>query len=196
LKALQKECPNINITNDVTKSDLALEAIKTDPKGTELSGFDLTLFDRDGKTFRSTSTAFLGNAVKDVCHSIMGAVIVEVVDTQNLTQSMDARGVNTGSALGNLVADTTGRRTHTDTSTIAVIINGEHALLDCFERRKGCITVSPGKYYGELDLGSIHGVQNSASNRGGGSNGGVWIQFEMPVTHKPVRVHYAIAGSW
>jgi len=75
LKGLQKKCPNVSITNDVTKSDYTLEAIKkTDfNKGTESDSFDLTLFDRDGKAVYSTSTRLIGNAMKDVCHAINGS---------------------------------------------------------------------------------------------------------------------------
>ncbi len=73
---------------------------------------------------------------------------------------------------------TTGRRTHTDTSKIYVIVNGEHALLDCYEHRTGCTTIGPGKHYGQSDGGSI------------------WINYRTPLTHKPLRNHYAIAGSW
>jgi hypothetical protein len=181
LKALQKECPNVSITNDVTKSEYTLEATKkTDPKGTEGNSFDLTLFDRDDITVRSTSTSFFGNAVKDVCHAIKTAVIVEVVDTQNLTQSADVRGDTSGGAVATVVNGLTGRRTLTDASTMNVIVNGEHALLDCFEHRKGCITIGPGKYYGELD----------------GDRRSIWVNHEIPLTHKPVRDHYVIAGSW
>jgi hypothetical protein len=69
LKGLQKECPNVSITNDVTKSDYTLEAIKKTrlADGTEYDHFALTLFDRDGKAVYSTSTRRVGNAVKDVC---------------------------------------------------------------------------------------------------------------------------------
>jgi hypothetical protein len=162
-KALQKECPNVSITTDVTKSDYTLEAIKkTDPKVGQDS-FNLTLVDRDGKAFRPASTSSLGNAAKDVCHFIFlaaggqrgpapskqgkkTAVMVEVVDTQNLTQSVDARGDMSGGIVGGIVAMTTGRQTHTDTSTIHVIVNGEHVLLDCYERRKGCTAMGPSKY--------------------------------------------------
>jgi hypothetical protein len=190
LKAFQKECPSASITSDATKSDYTLEAVrKADPRAGEDS-FDLTLFDRDGKTLRTASTPSLGNAVRDVCQAIFiatagqqpeltaptkrkkGAVIVEVVDTENLTQSVDARGN------GGVVPALTGRRTHTDTSTIRVIINGEHAVLDCYEHRKGCTTMAPGKYYGELDGESV------------------WVDYEMPLTHKPIRNHYKVAGSW
>jgi hypothetical protein len=170
-KILRKECPNVSITSDVTKSDFTLDAI----------GVTLTLFDRDGKIVRSssgTSIYFLDNAVKDLCHTIKTSVMVEVVDTQNLTQSQDTRGDTSGGAVGAIVNGTTGRRTHTDSSTIYVIVNGEHALLDCYERRKGCGTIGPGKYYGEQD------------------GDGIWINYQMPITHKPVRDHYKIAGSW
>jgi len=173
-KALQKECPDVSIASDVTKSDYTVEAIKNiaDPKSSERDSFDLTLFDHDGKTVRSTSTEHLGNAVQDVCHAIKTAVLVEVVDAQNITQSVDERGS------GGIVPALTGRRTHTDTSTIYVIAKGEHATLDCYEHRIGCTTIGPGKYYGELDGDSI------------------WVDYDMPLTHKHVRNHYKIAGSW
>jgi hypothetical protein len=170
-KSLRKECPNVSIVKDATKSDYTLEAI----------GFTFTLFDRDGKTMRSSSSTsidFLDKAVKDICDAIQRSVIVEVVDTQNLTQSQDTRGDTSGGAVGAIVNGTTGRRTHTDSSTIYVIVNGEHALLDCYERRKGCGTIGPGKYYGEQDGDAI------------------WVSYQMPITHKPERNHYKIAGSW
>lgn len=168
-KSILKECSTVSITNDVTKSDYTLEA----------TSFSVTLFDRDGKTVRSSNWSdSLGKAVKDICHAIQTAVIVEVVDTQNLTQSHDARGDTTGGAAATVVNDMTGRRTHTDTSTIYVIVKGEHALLDCYERRTGCATIGPGKYYGELD------------------RDGIWVNYEMPIIHKQVRNHYKIAGSW
>jgi len=179
LKALKKECPNVSITNDVTKIDYTLEAIKR--KGSEGfldKSFDLTLFDRDERTVLATSNKFLGKSVKDVCHAIKTSVIVEVVDTQNLTQSLDARGDTSGGVVGTIVNEATGRRTHTDASTMYVIVNGEHALLDCYERRTGCTTIGPGKYYGQLDGESI------------------WVNYQMPLTHKPLRNHYVIAGSW
>jgi hypothetical protein len=181
-KPLRKECPNVNIVTDATKSDYTLEVIRTkvhQGSGMEsLDSFDLTLFDRDGKIVRNASNPSLGNSLKDLCHAIKTSVIVEVVDTQNLTQSQDTRSDTSGGAAGTVVNGLTGRRTHTDASTIYVIVNGEHALLDCYERRTGCTTVGPGKYYGEQDGESI------------------WVSYQMPITHKQVRNHYKIAGSW
>ncbi|HEY4842166.1 MAG TPA: hypothetical protein VIH78_09370 [Terriglobales bacterium] len=186
LKALSKECPNVSITNDASKSDYTLDATKrksddkreSDEGGLWGKTFYLTLLDRDGVTFIAASDQHLGKAAKDVCHAIKTSVSVEVVDTETLTQSVDVRGNTSGGLAGAIVNSTTGRRTHTDTSKIYVIVNGEHALLDCYERRTGCTTIGPGKYYGQFDGGSI------------------WINYQMPLTHKPLRNHYAIAGSW
>ena len=139
---------------------------------------DLTLFDPEGKTLTGSSDPSLGIAVKDLCRALKKSVMVEVVDTQNLTQSTDARGDTSGGAPAAIVNATTGRRTHTDTDSIYVIVNGEHALLDCYERRIGCTTIAPGKYFGE---------QNGD---------GVWVNYQMPLTHKWVRNHYKVAGSW
>jgi hypothetical protein len=177
---LQKGCPHVSITDDPTKGDYTLEATaKHDLKAAphEQDSFDLTLFDRDGKLLRSTSNSGLGGAVKDMCNAIKTGVIVEIVDSRTLTQSVDVRGSG-GALVPAVVNATTGRRTHTDTDTIYVIVNGEHALLDCYERRKGCTTIAPGKYYGELEGGSL------------------WVNYEMPLTHKPLRNHYKVAGSW
>jgi hypothetical protein len=169
-KSLRKVCPNVSITKDVTKSDYTLEAIA--------GIFNLTLFDRDGKTVRSSTALDLDKVVKDICRAIQTAVIVEVVDTERLTQSQDTRGDTSGGVVGTVVNSQTGRRTHTDASTLNVIVKGEHALLDCYERRTGCATIGPGKYYGEQD------------------GDGIWINYQMPITHKQVRNHYKIAGSW
>lgn len=180
LKALSKECQNVSITNDAAKSDYTLDAIKRKSGEGSIWGksFYLTLLDRDGVTFIAASDQYLGKAAKDVCHAIKTSVSVEVVDTETLTQSQDARGDTSGGVVGTIVNSTTGRRTHTDTSKIYVIVSGEHALLDCYEHRTGCTTIAPGKYYGQFDGGSI------------------WINYQMPLTHKPLRNHYVIAGSW
>jgi hypothetical protein len=176
LKKLRKDCPNVSITTDSAKSDYRLEAIKTTSRqGLGIipeASFDLALLDRDVKAVRSApDRASLASALKDVCHAIKTSVPVEVVDIQNLTQSIDARG-------DSIAADITGRRTHTDSSTIYVVVKGEHALLDCYERRTGCATIGPGKYYGEQE------------------SDGIWINYQMPITHKQSRDHYKIAGSW
>jgi hypothetical protein len=182
LKLLRKDFPNVNIASDASKSDYALEVIETrSRKGLRIvldDSFDITLFDSEGKPFRGASAASLGAAMKELCRAIKKSLMVEVVDVQNLTRSVDARGDTSGGVAGAIVNGTTGRRTHTDTDSICVIVNGEHALLDCYERRTGCTTIGPGRYFGEQD------------------RDGVWLNYQMPLTHKWVRNHYKVAGSW
>ena len=64
------------------------------------------------------------------------------------------------------------------TSSTFAIVKGEHAWLDCYERRTGCATLAPGKYYGERD------------------GDGTWVSYRMPLTQAPMRNHYKMAGSW
>ena len=183
LKKLRKDCQNVRFTTYKGESDYTLKAVKrTTRQGLGIvpeSSFDLALLDPDGRTFSGVSdSSSLGGALKVLCHAMKTSIMVEVVDTQTLTQSTDARGDTSGGAVAAVVNGTTGRRTHTDTSTIYVVVNGEHALLDCYERRTGCATIGPGKYYGEQD------------------GNGIWISYQMPITHKQARDHYKIAGSW
>jgi hypothetical protein len=89
--------------------------------------------------------------------------------------------VGNGSAASNIAIAIRGRKiTHTDAATMKVIINGEHAYLDCYEHHKGCTPIAPGTYSGEMD----------------GKDGGVWVTYDMPLTHKSMRQHYIVAGSW
>ena len=176
LKSLRKGCPDVTITQDLAKSDYIVDAVKK-PDSNGGVEYRLVLSDHNHKILGSSEPS-LAKSVRDICHAMVGALIVEVVDSQNLTQSQDTRGDTSGGAAGAVINGLTGRRTHTDNSMVYVIINGEHALLDCYERRKGCTTIGPGKYTGERDGNSI------------------WISYEMPVTHQPVRNHYKIAGGW
>lgn len=182
LKALSRECPDVSMTNDLAKSEYTLEARKKTTRSglriEHITQFDLTLFDRDGNMFSSGSDTSLNHLMKDLCHAIKTFVSIEVVDTLNLTQSGDTRGDTSGGIVGAVVNSTTGRRTHTDASSIYVVVSGEHALLDCYEHATGCATLAPGKYYGE--------------RRGDG----IWVSYRMPVTHTPMRNHYKIAGGW
>jgi hypothetical protein len=186
LKILQKRCANVTITSDKTASDYTLDVTKSSEalpnqvlKGTT---FSLTVVDRSGKIFNTNTVGSLGTAVTDMCqvhgwvdqHSIR----IEVVDTSNLTQSQDLRNTPGVGVAGSIVNATTGRTTHTDASWMKVIINNEHAWMDCYERRKGCSTIAPGQYFGKLDGGDI------------------WVNTIMPITHRLVRNHYKIVGGW
>lgn len=174
---LRRSCANVSLVSEAAKAEYTLKATKETSRpglGIERVGtFDLMLYDRGGLPVRGASDSSLKDAIKDLCQGILDPVLVEVVDTRNLTLSSDARGDATG-----VVNGLTGRRTHTDAMSIYVVVNGEHALLDCYERRTGCATIAPGKYYGQL------------------KGDGIWIDYEMPLTHKPMRDHYKLAGSW
>jgi hypothetical protein len=96
-KALQKEYPNVSITNDATKSDYTLEAIKVSGHG----GFDLTLFDRDGKIVRTTSNPDFGNAVKDIFRAIRVTSMntactayFTILETDEVTVGLSMLGLN------------------------------------------------------------------------------------------------------
>jgi hypothetical protein len=189
VKNLQKECPNTSFTTDKTKNDYILEA-RTSTSALQdgssepqyVTTNDLVLFDRDHLLLRASSSPNLGNAVKDLCHAIKNSVLIQVVDSQTMTESLDARGVSGGPGaaglVGTIVNDTTGRRTHTDNSILYVVANGERAILDCYERSKGCTPIGDGKFYAEFDGESI------------------WVDFRMPLIHRYVRNHYVVAGGW
>jgi hypothetical protein len=186
-KHLQKECPNTSFTTDKTKNDYILEArtsVSTpqDSTSEQQVSNDFVLFNRNHLLVRASSTSNLGNAVKDICHAIKNVILIEVVDSQTLTESLDVRGVSGGTgvagAVGTIMNDTTGRRTHTDSSVLYVTTNGERAILDCYERRKGYTPIGNGKYYAEFDGESI------------------WADFRMPLIHVYVRNHYVVAGGW
>jgi len=190
-KHFQKECPNTSFAAEKEKGDYILEAkvitttipsnMQNVPPDVQTTN-DLVLFDRDHILVRASSASNLGNAVKDVCHAIKNSILLEVVDSQTMTESLDVRGVSGGTgvagAIGTIVNETTGRRTHTDSSLLYVISNGERAILDCYERRKGCTPTGNGKYYAEFDGESL------------------WLDFRMPLIHTYVRNHYLVAGGW
>lgn len=120
----------------------------------------------------------LSHAIQQACKFVKTLITVQVMDATNLTLSSDARG--TGQGLQQVTNGLTGRVTHTDATNMYVIVNGEHALLDCFEHRKGCTPLAPGTYYANLDL----------------DKRSIWINHVLPVTHQPLRDHYVIAGAW
>ena len=59
-----------------------------------------------------------------------------------------------------------------------VIINGEHVTLLCRDK-KGCENLPPAKYDGV-----VFGPTSMD------------LKFDLPLSHKPVKRHYQIAGSW
>lgn len=72
-----------------------------------------------------------------------------------------------------------GSRTRDVVFGVNAIVNGEHAKLTCMENHHGCTAVGPGTYDAEFD----------------GKNT-LWIISSQPLTHKVIRDHYKLAGSW
>src|SRR5271154_4165948 len=71
---LEKQCPNVSLSGDATKSDYTLEVRrKTNEKGIQDGGYDLTLLYRDGETVLSNTSPFLSVAVRSVCRAINGS---------------------------------------------------------------------------------------------------------------------------
>ena len=175
-KAFSKECRSVSLTAGNSTTGYTLEAIET--KAWHADQYTLTVLDAEGDTFSRAKYSLLRFSVKDTCHAIKTFKMIEVVDTENLTQSSDYRNDTSGGVIRASVNRVAGRRTHTDNASIYVVVNGERALLDCYEHRTGCTTIGPGKYYGELKGNSI------------------WMSYRMPITHEQVRNHYKIAGSW
>ena len=68
--------------------------------------------------------------------------------------------------------------TYTSAYRMKVIINGENALLECWNRPQNCTYLGSQVYDGEL------------------SGKDIWISSQVPVTHKQVRDHWRIIGSW
>jgi hypothetical protein len=71
------------------------------------------------------------------------------------------------------------------------IINGEHALLKCYENHSGCNILAPGEYDAEMAVKKSCQDCSEAS-----SQPDVWIRYVRPVDHKEFREHWKIVGSW
>jgi hypothetical protein len=97
------------------------------------------------------------------------AIKVEVV----ATTTQDIKYISPG-----LVGAFQGVKTKNLVYSMNTIINNEHTKLECKEGHKGCTSMTPGVYDAEFDGKSL------------------WIMFELPVTHKPVREHWELSGGW
>jgi len=172
-KLFSKTCPNYAVTSHAEKYDYVLETSSGTGEILETSVYD------SGGTLIRWSGARPSLAVKEICYALDTATLIEIVDTNNLTQSSDLRDAPSRPGIAGIADAIHGRRnTLTDNASLNIIANGEHALIDCYEHHKGCTTIGPGKYYAEIDGDSL------------------WIDYEMPITHESKRNHYVVAGSW
>jgi hypothetical protein len=107
------------------------------------------------------------------------AVKIEVVE--------QSEGMQGKYQLGGLVGVIQGQRTYTTATSTKTIINGDHALLMCYENHKGilkgCDFLGVGTYDGEMKPNSR-------------SEPDVWVYYVRPVDHQIIREHWKVSGSW
>jgi hypothetical protein len=77
-----------------------------------------------------------------------------------------------------LVGAFEGTKTSDVVFMVNAIINGDHARLKCFENHRGCTALGPGDYDAEIEKDNV------------------WIVTTVPVTHKVIRDHWKVSGSW
>ncbi len=111
------------------------------------------------------------------------AVKVEVVEQT----SFQERSGNAGSVIG--------RRTAIEAASLTVIINGEHALLRCYENHQGCNTLGPGTYDAEVSVPKCTNCLGRDTS-GKASDPDVWIYYIQPLDHHRFREHWRVAGTW
>jgi hypothetical protein len=79
---------------------------------------------------------------------------------------------------GGLVGAFQGTRTTDLVFMVNAIVNGDHARLKCYENHRGCTALGPGDYDAEVEKDNV------------------WIITTTPVTHKIIRDHWKVSGSW
>jgi hypothetical protein len=85
-----------------------------------------------------------------------------------------------------------GARTFATATTSKAIINGDHALLRCYENHSQCNVLGPGTYDAEIKV-----YKNSEPTIFSGSGPpDVWIYYVRPLDHKEIREHWKVAGTW
>src|SRR5215469_6624913 len=112
-------------------------------------------------------------------------LVVLVVMLTSVTWSRDKKLVNVkvevvaqegmqGSTTqaGGLVGEVEGRQVVTDAWTMRVILNGEHAMLTCYENHNPCHFYAAGTYDGEL---KTHPHRDARDYAGYSSDPDLWI---------------------
>jgi hypothetical protein len=92
-----------------------------------------------------------------------------------------------------------GKKTYANALDIKTMINGDHALLRCYENHQGCNILGPGTYDGEIKVAKHQSVKsgtNGMLDSGKGSGPDVWIHYVQPLDHKVYREHWKVSGTW
>jgi hypothetical protein len=112
-------------------------------------------------------------------------VKVEVVE--------QSEGMQGSFQMGGAIGTAVGRRVVTDAWTTRAIINGDHALLTCYENHHACSFLGVGTYDAEL---KIHPHREEYAGYHGDEPPELWIHFIRPVDHVDIREHWKVTGSW
>jgi hypothetical protein len=84
-----------------------------------------------------------------------------------------------------------GTRTFATATLTTAIINGDHALLKCYENHHSCNILGVGEYDAEMETkGTCKGCGESVTEPD------IWIKYVRPVDHVVFREHWKVVGSW
>jgi hypothetical protein len=86
-----------------------------------------------------------------------------------------------------------GRHVFDNALDMKTLINGDHALLRCYENHQGCNILGPGTYDAEIKISKN---QDSGGDAGKGNGPDVWIFYVQPLDHKVFREHWKVSGTW
>lgn len=111
------------------------------------------------------------------------SVKVEVVEQNRFDELYGA----SGSILG--------RRSRIEGVSLKVIVNGDHALLRCYENHQGCNTLGPGTYDAEIKIPKCSNCSGRDTS-GKGSDPDIWIYYVQPLDHQRFREHWRVSGTW
>jgi len=82
-----------------------------------------------------------------------------------------------------------GEATSVKATVTKAVINGDHALLKCYENHSGCNILAPGEYDAEMAV-----KKSCRSCSEADSQPDVWIKYIRPVDHKEFREHWKGRG--
>jgi|HubBroStandDraft_5_1064220.scaffolds.fasta_scaffold186426_2 hypothetical protein len=112
-------------------------------------------------------------------------VKIEVVSDEGMQGTFQGDG-----AIGAAV----GRRVLTDAWTMKVIVNGDHAILTCYENHHPCHFLGAGTYDGELETHRKKEWEYGGDGRP--KDPDLWIHYIRPIDHVDIREHWTVSGSW
>lgn len=81
-----------------------------------------------------------------------------------------------------------GLRTTDQVFMVNTVIDGEHVRLRCYENHKGCPSLGPGVYDGELSVTRGYDKDDVEVD--------IWISSKIPLSDAVRHDHWRAVGSW